>query len=230
MFPTLKKLRASDQAAAAIRNQILSGGLAAGERLPSERELAAQLGVNRTTVREALRSVEQLGLIEIRHGGGATVQDYTRVGLPVLPYLLKLGGTLDPDLLESFLEVRQVIGVAIARLAAARADAEDREHLAQVYRELDEALAGDGEPPSPAELGALDLRFFLALARASKNQVFRFMLHATRRISGSVPEVFAMLFQDGERVRETHRQVLQAIEAGDADRAGQLVEDYLTGL
>lgn len=228
MFQELKKERASDQAAAAIRDHILTGGLAPGERLPPERELAAQLGVNRTTVREALRSLEQLGLVDIRHGGGATVLDHTRAGLAVLPYLLTLGGKLDPALLDNFLEVRRVIGVAIARLAAERADDEDLRRLREVLARLDAALDGDDGPLSATALGTLDLQFFLALAHAGKNRVFRFMLHATRSISGSVPDIFATLFRDGERVRRTHRRVLEAIEAHDVKRAGDLIEAYLS--
>lgn len=231
MFAPLLRHRASDQVAGTIRDRILSGDLPPGERLPSERDLAAQLGVNRTTVREALRALEQLGLVSIRHGGGAVVQDYTRAGLQVLPYLLSPGGRLDLDLLESFLEVRHDMGVAIARRAAERADATAAARLEAALGELQTALA-EG-PPEPARLAQLDLGFFEALTQAAGNRVYGFILHALRRVvtayGARAPELLQTLFAAPERTLACHRAVVAAVRRGDGAAAGAAVHAYLAG-
>jgi len=84
-----------DLAAAAvgqIRDAVLSGAIAAGDELPSERELALELGINRTTVREVLTRLELLGLIDRQHGKRCRVLDYRRNGsLELIPHLVRLG-------------------------------------------------------------------------------------------------------------------------------------------
>ena len=78
----------SDAIAADLRDAILRGDPAAGERLPAERELAARLGVGRSSVREAVAKLAQLGLVEIRHGGGAIVRPVEDANVEVLRHLL----------------------------------------------------------------------------------------------------------------------------------------------
>lgn len=229
MFARLLRHRASDQVAGAVRDRILSGELAPGERLPSERDLAAQLGVNRTTLREALRELEQLGLVAIRHGGGAVVQDYTQAGLQVLPYLLSPGGVLDLDLLGSFLEVRHDMGVAIARRAAERADDAAVGELEAALGALEAAAARGGL--DPATVAELDLSFFEALTRAAGNRVYGFILHALRRVvagyGARAPELMATLFAAPERTLACQRTVVAAARARDGVAASAAVHRYL---
>jgi GntR family transcriptional regulator, transcriptional repressor for pyruvate dehydrogenase complex len=228
MFETVRKRRASDQVAEAIRDRILSGDIAPGQKLPAERELATQFGVNRTTLREALRSIEQLGLVTIQHGGGVVACDPRRAGLQVLPFLLTLGGHVDPDILWSFLEVRRVVGAAIARLAAERRTEDDLAGLKDAIMPI-EAMARSETPYSAEALGALDLRFFLALAGASQNRVFRFLLNAMRGIYRAEAPLFQILFPDARKVAQCHTAVYTAIQARDAETAARLVESYLGG-
>src|SRR5512139_3234196 len=82
----------ADQVARKLRGEILSGRLPAGSKLPGERDLARDLGTNRNTLREALRTLETLGLVRARQGDGVTVLDYRRDGeLHVLPLFLTEG-------------------------------------------------------------------------------------------------------------------------------------------
>mgnify|MGYP000088309309 CR=1 FL=1 len=98
---------------------VLSGDLPAGEALPSERELTRILGVSRPTVREALKRVAAAGLVSIRQGDGARVQDIARTGgLDLLPRLLIRGGALVPSVARSIVEARAAIGPGVAGLAA----------------------------------------------------------------------------------------------------------------
>ncbi|WP_228832921.1 FadR/GntR family transcriptional regulator [Nocardia brasiliensis] len=101
---------------------VLSGELAPGATLPSERQLAEALGVSRPAVREALQRLAAAGLVSVRQGDATTVLDYRRgAGLEVLPRLLVQAGELDPAVARSILEARLHNGPKVAELAAARA-------------------------------------------------------------------------------------------------------------
>ena len=97
-----------------LRGQILDGALAPGDPLPSERTLADDLGVNRHAVREAVRRLEQAGLIRVTHGGATRVLDWREHGG------LDLIGDLGPALWPSAAEMRATIGADAARLCALR--------------------------------------------------------------------------------------------------------------
>ncbi|MCP2276847.1 FadR/GntR family transcriptional regulator [Nocardia amikacinitolerans] len=111
-----------------IAADVLSGELAPGSTLPSERQLAEALGVSRPAVREALQRLAAAGLVAVRQGDATTVLDYRRgAGLEVLPRLLIREGMLEPAVARSILEVRMHNGPKVAELAAARMAALDRE-------------------------------------------------------------------------------------------------------
>lgn len=106
-----------------LRKQILSGSLAPGDALPSERTLVDDFGVSRHAVREALRRLQQAGLIAVSHGGATRVLDLrSNGGLDLLPHLaLQSQGHIDPTVLRAALEMRVSIGADAARLCAMRA-------------------------------------------------------------------------------------------------------------
>src|SRR5687768_18197671 len=95
-----------------LLDEVLSGGIDAGEELPAERALTEALGVNRQAVREALQRLAEAGLVEIRHGGRTRVTDYRRTsGLELLPRLLiRADGSVDTDVAMSILELRACLG------------------------------------------------------------------------------------------------------------------------
>src|SRR3989337_1285403 len=97
----------SDQVFDQVLDEVVDGSLAAGEQLPSERQLAEVLGVSRPAVREALQRMAQTRLVEVRHGGATTVRDFRRAaGLDLLPRLLVRRGALDLGVARSVLEAR----------------------------------------------------------------------------------------------------------------------------
>src|SRR3954471_8071080 len=101
--------------------EVVDGGIAAGEPLPSERRLAEVLGVSRPAVREALQRMAATGLVSVRHGGATTVRDFRKyAGLDLLPRLLVRRGELDPKVARSILEARLAVGPSVAALAAER--------------------------------------------------------------------------------------------------------------
>src|ERR1700712_2634860 len=102
-----------------LLGEVVDGELAAGDSLPSERQLAEVLGVSRPAVREALQRLSQAQLIDVRHGGSTTVRDFrTSAGLDLLPRLLVRDGELDARVGRSILQARQAIAPTIAAQAA----------------------------------------------------------------------------------------------------------------
>ncbi len=114
-----------DQIVHELRDGILRGTWKAGDRLPGEREIASRLGVNRSSVREALKKLEQLRLVAIRTGGRATVSPVEGASVEILRHLVFAGGRLDRVVAEQLLDFREMLVVGAARLALERAKDED---------------------------------------------------------------------------------------------------------
>src|SRR2546428_3867336 len=115
-----------DLVLAELRDAILAGRYGPGERLPTQRTLAAELGVNMASVREALKRLEQLRLVEVRHGDATRVLDWRRSG--GLEALV-LGGGIDEPFARDLFEARRLLLVEAARLAATRRSDEQARSL-----------------------------------------------------------------------------------------------------
>src|SRR5919107_50811 len=141
---------------------VLSGRYEPGEKLPTQRTLAAELGVNMASVREAVKRLEQLRLLEVRHGDAMRVRDWrAHGGLDVLAY----AAGADPALTAHLFEARRLLLSEAARLAAQRrSDAQAAE-----LSELSRAFAA---APDEDAAQAIDLAFFGALIGAADNLVF----------------------------------------------------------
>lgn len=206
--------------AARLRAYILSGPFRPGDRLPSERELAQVLDVTRTTLREALKILETLKFVVVRHGDGVRVRDWLRSGnLEVLADLLLVSGEPDPAIVANLLEARLLFGRFLARLAAER---RTDEHLAEYDRRLD-ALAAAG----PEGILQADLDCFDTLANASGNLVFVFVLDSIRSVTLHHRNVFARLYIHPEEVLQGHRAVRAALADRDADAAEAAIAGML---
>ena len=126
----LRRVKVVDQMIESLRQDIVTGRLPHGERLPSEKELSDQFGVSQPTVREALRALETLGLVDVLHGSGTFVRgqgDYALAS--ALQTLVQLNNV---DIIE-ILSVRQVLGRFSIQLASSNADAEDLANIEACY-------------------------------------------------------------------------------------------------
>jgi GntR family transcriptional repressor for pyruvate dehydrogenase complex len=110
----------SEGIARQLRREILDGRWRPGERLPAERELASQLGVHRSSVREALRKLEELRLVVIRRGDGARVRPIESAGIEIVRDLLLRDGRIDPVVAQQIVDVREMLITGAARLALER--------------------------------------------------------------------------------------------------------------
>jgi DNA-binding FadR family transcriptional regulator len=222
MLKPVERQRVAEEIVEQLRSLILTGAYRPGDKLPAERTLAKQLGVNRASLREALKKLEHQGLVKIRQGDGTRVQDYRQTGgLELVSHLIPLVEGGDMRLLRDVLEFRRIYGREIARLAAARADANDRKRLTAIADE-----AANPEHP-PEEVLRLDFEFYVALSQASKNQVFALLINTTRAAVLSHTPFLARFVVAADVVRKHHRALLDAIVARDADTAARIADEYM---
>src|ERR1700682_5793773 len=132
---------ATEQAVGAIMNLLTSGELGPGDRLPTERDLALSLGVSRSTIREAIRGLEMMRVLQVRHGEGIFV---TSLDAPLLLEATGFAMLLmrDHEVLDLW-ELRAILEGAAAALASARITDEQRSELLQRLEELDAASTAD---------------------------------------------------------------------------------------
>jgi DNA-binding FadR family transcriptional regulator len=199
-----------------ILAQILDGTLDPGSSLPSERTLTSELGVTRQVVREALQRLDQLGLVEIRHGGSTRVQDYRlQAGLDLLPRLFqRADGSLDPDVVRSVMEMRQAIGADAAALCAERMD--DVSALREAVAEL-----GGG--------GGLDVdtRFWDLIIDGSQNICYRLSLNALRQAYQPASALVGRILAGELAARARYEAVISAIDLRDAEAARSAAAELL---
>lgn len=224
MFKPVRTKTASSEVSAQIKEMIRQGQLQPGDRLPPERELAEILGVSRTTLREALRSLSAIGMISIRQGEGSFVEHFKLEGiLEPLSVLFHLEG--DESGIRSFSEVRVILEVETAALAAKRADAED-------IRIIDECVASMVEEVRNGGVGDIaDADFHLALAKASKNPlILRLMETITDLMKHTYQASRKQLFLDQgtlEEIYNSHSEVAEAIRMKKPQIARQRMKDHL---
>lgn len=210
-----------------IETQLLEGALGPGDRLPPERELAATLGVGRSSVREALRVLEVMGLIRTGTGSGPT-SGAIIIATPQggMSALLRLQVAAQGFPLDDVVRTRLVLESAVVEALAA---ADDRS--TEAARTV--AAAMEADDLTPAEFLALDAQLHTALAEASGNAVVAAMMAGLRTAIESYVQAGAARIPDWDataaRLRREHRAILDAVDAGDAVRARTLVGDHIVG-
>ncbi|MGE0231786.1 MAG: FadR/GntR family transcriptional regulator [Flavobacteriaceae bacterium] len=222
-FEPVVSLRAADNVGAQIRNKIETGDLKPGDRLPSERELAAQFNVSRNTVREAIRSLETAGVIQLKKGatGGAFIREGSSMGVVASFSDLLALRTISPEHLG---EARAIVGSVAARLACERASEEDMRRMEAC---VEEAVAG-------AEAGDMDRRsranfqFHLELARATKNPILEILTDAITSINKKFAERVGP--PPNEEIIPSRKRLMRLLKARDADGASREMEDHLVRL
>ena len=214
----------AERVAAQVESHILNGVLKEGAQLPGERELAGQLEVSRPKVREALRLLEDRGLIRIVAGEGAFVA--TLSGPAMSPALIALY-TRHPAALDDHLEYRRHQEAFAARLAAERATQNDHVRLARLVDAMNEAHAG-GERSRASEL---DSDFHMAIVEASYNRTLIHTMTALYELNRSAVFFSRMELLTSATVAAElltqHGAIAAAIIAGDADAAARLSAEHI---
>jgi GntR family transcriptional repressor for pyruvate dehydrogenase complex len=200
---------ARSSAAEQLRQLIESGHFAPGDRLPSERKLAELLGVSRTMVREAISTLEAIGMIEVRHGSGSYVTgEVPQHSVSAMWSAWYIAHRQD---LIHLLQVREALESKAAALAALHA----RPGLAGRLRKILEKMRSAGERGQMDEVSALDKEFHSTIVKASENPILIQLLSSLdevlnndRLIVFSLPDRLARSLHD-------HECILRAIEERD---------------
>jgi GntR family transcriptional repressor for pyruvate dehydrogenase complex len=208
----------SEQVTQHLRELIVEGDIAAGEALPTERELARRFGVSSVVIREALNSLSVTGLVDIRHGVGSfvTTPEHWHVSEPIAT-LIRSGRA---ELLH-VVEVRAIIEIEMSKLAALR-------HDAAALEALDVALAHmAGTVHDPVANVDADMEFHGALAAGAGNPVIWFMLQPilapilTGMLRGTVWPAGTT------RALAEHRRIRDAVASRDADAAQTAMRTHM---
>ena len=205
----------AEQVAQKIKDYILEEKLKAGDKLPTETALAKEMGVARSTVREAIKRLESQNILTVRHGAGSFVTD--QPGLADDP--LGLDFIEDKERLAfDLLEVRNIIEPAIAALAAHHATPEQIAEMEQLYNQMEYHILHGQDYLEE------DMKFHRAIAQASGNLVAP---QLTPIITASV-EVFIEGTHLLQETLNTHKAVLEAIKSGDSTWARDAMTLHIT--
>jgi len=221
MFQRVKVSRVSEEVVRQVQEAIFSGTLGPGDRLPPERELAEQFGLSRMSVRDALRTLESNGLVEIKVGstGGAFIREPNFD--PFRETLSSMLRSKKANILE-LAETRKIVETAIAGLAAQRASKEDLREMREAVEAARQALES-GDP----NYGPHSVRFHAALTNAAKNHVLNLTARSFRAFFSDVLEKLLPTTDMAERAIADHWELYKAVEAHNADRARDLMAQHL---
>jgi GntR family transcriptional repressor for pyruvate dehydrogenase complex len=222
----VRRLRTHEHVLDQIQQQIASGRLGPGDRLPGERELAEYLDVSRAGVREALRVLEALGVISAGVGSGPGAGSVvTGSGGPALARLLSLHVALSRFSQREVMEVRVQLERWAVSEAAARATDEDVARLRSIIMRMRQADIGY------EEFNELDTSFHVAVAAMCGNALLADLMSALREVLKremlAVFENLADWTRTAAGLAEEHQGIVDAIEEGDSEAAAARVEHHI---
>lgn len=217
---TIQRISITDEAAKAIKNEIVSGRYGKGDKLPTERELCETLGVGRSTVREALRILQAMDLVELRQGRGAYVRSSTSATHERVKDWLSENAV---EVLE-FMEVRTSIELLAIKLAVERATDSEIERIGEINDMFTEAARGGNE----IDCATIDEAFHSAIVETTHN---RLMIAINQELNSAFRpyrlRAFAVPGYAGHAV-DPHNDIFTALRDRDERRAAKSMEHHLT--
>lgn len=213
----LSRNRLYERVSAILLKQIIKGEIPVGRKLPTERNLALSFDVNRSTIREALKKLEALEVIEIRHGDGVYVKDYLESpSLDLIYALFYMDSTLDADILMTLLEVR---GILVPEMAANAACNRTSEHLGELRKAVFESR----------ELSVLerDMAVHHVIARASGNILYLILLNFFNRFFVDFGHLYFDVPENAARSEQFHKDIYEAVSRADSQQARQVMREVL---
>mgnify|MGYP001363323546 CR=1 FL=1 len=206
-----------------LRQRIVGGAFGPGTTLPAERKLCELLGVNRGALREALKRLQQAGLVTVQHGGQTKVVNYREsAGLDLLPsLLLTADGAVNTEVARGVIELRTAIAEDAARLCATRADAATRRAIGELVEEMKAAGSDLGERHR------LSMAFWKQIILGSGNVAYRLahntLMRTWEQIGGLLTQVLAPELSN----LAGFRGVAKAVQAKDAAAAAKAARKLL---
>lgn len=221
MFTPVKSTKVYEQVIEQIKYMITSGELKKGEKLPPERELVEKFQVSRTSVREALRALQIIGLIESRQGGGNYIKDSFDDNL-IEP--LSMMFVLQNSRNSEILELRRVLEVETARLAAKNISDEELTRLKEIIDRMKDL-------PDEKENVVLDKELHYIIAKASGNNLIMSILTAVSSLMDSfIKEAREAIINKDENksvLLEHHENMYIALKNHDEKEAGKVMKEHM---
>lgn len=220
-FAPLERTSVGLQAAEAIKSLILAGDLRPGDALPSERDLAAMLGISRPSLREGIRVLSAMNVVEPRHGGGTYVTslDPRLLAQPV-SFLLQV----DPTAFRHLHEVRRILEVGAARLAAPRIGPDTLAALQALADTAERALA------DPERYLELDYEIHTTIIEGTGNPIFISLYESIAELSLQSRKRTARAEAVRRRAHEDHVAIIAALRDHDADAAAHAMGSHLDAM
>jgi len=208
----------ADSVIKSIRQMILDGEVAPGEFLPSHQELAARFGVGLSTIREAMKALAMVGLVEVRPGRGTRVlPDALNTLIPPAELKARLG-TIDA---RRIYEARAVIEVGLTELAAERATEEDIRKIWDALKTMEATVDDDGA------FVQADLDFHLAVARAGRNDLLEQFYHLSHQLLSEAIKALVSIPGVKQEAIRLQTAIAEAIERHDPEAARAASERHM---
>jgi len=210
----LTRSRLHEEIVSVIQKKIMDGSIAPGFKLPPEREMAETFNVNRATVREALRKLENLDLVEIRHGDGLYVKNYLESGnLDLIKAAFNMDGR--DEIIINILEARRYVVPQMASLAAQRRTKADIDELQQAITKPEMTML------------ERDIKVHQIIARATHNLLCTVGLNFFNQIFRDYGHLYFDDEQNIERSRMFHQEIFKAIKNQKPENARKIMRDVL---
>jgi len=224
VFETIRKNTAPEMVIEQMMKKISAGEIAAGSRLPSQRDLALSFGVGRSSIREALNALAVMGYLDVQQGRGTFIAGE----LPGAdPSVTQLKAALQAGSLLDLIELRETLECKAAELAAERSESRHLRRLEQALRDMEESQE------DYRRFLQSDVEFHLTLAEATSNQIFSEMLRfLLEKVVGHHETFKTTLITSEYRSHSirTLKQVLACIEREDGRGAAEWMRDHLNAI
>jgi GntR family transcriptional repressor for pyruvate dehydrogenase complex len=218
MLEPVKKTRLYEEIVKQLTDLIIKGSLKPGDRLPTERDIAVELNVSRTAIREALRSMEMMGFIESKVGEGTFIKKITLNNV-IDPFSFIL--CQDKKLIMELIEVRLLLEVEVAKLAARKINDEKAVDILRSLNLMENEIENGG-------IGIKgDNEFHNSLAKAAENTALSKILNMCGDLLNSTREAALKSMRDTRIGLSQHREIYFAVKEGNEKKATELMKKHL---
>lgn len=222
MLKKIKPQRITEKIVEQIKDNIGRGDFVAGDKLPSEREMAEQMGVSRSSIREAIQILEHTGFLDVIQGRGTFIKEIGRKSLTdPLAHLLKNSKSCYRDVYE----FRLAIEIWAAGKAAERISGEQAGNLENIIHLMQQ------NTDHGLSITDLDAQFHLAISKASQNSVYYHIsstvFHLISEVTRQSHEYLFLTPEDQRTLLDDHRAICNAIVSHNADKARLLMQKHL---
>ncbi len=215
----LAKLTLADNLALELKKFIMNNQYYPGAKLPSTSELAKNFGVGMPTLREAIKKLETIGAVIVKHGSGLFVGDQINSIILVNP--ISTRESPSKKHLLDLIDARMSVEISTAELAAENATGPDIEHMVQLLKEAEDHIADD------IILSQKNMDFHMAIAAGSGNIILSQLVEATALLFKGEQQLIIGIFKNRYKDHQQHMEILEAIKAHDAAQTVRLMRAHL---